>query len=252
MKIPVYSATGEKEKEFELPASLFGVKPNTGLVHQVLLLQQSNRRNPIAHTGSRSEIQGSTRKLYAQKGTGRARRGSIRSPLLRGGNKAFGPKKNANFMKRMPKAMRHQALCSCLSLRAREEGVFLGLEGYPETVKTKEFLALFKKLPVSLGRRILVVLSEKHRALTLSARNVPGVKTILAAYLNPEDVLVSRNIIFLEGAIEKAAKVFGKVENDKRQVVSHNEESDHSPLTTDHSSKELKNAPRKRSSRSPS
>src|SRR3989344_4911543 len=218
MKIPVYSATGTKKKEFELPASLFGVKPNEGLIHQVLLLQQSNRRSAIAHTSARSEIQGSTRKLYQQKVTGRARRGAIRSPLLRGGNKAFGPKKNANFMKRMPKNMRHQALCSCLSLKAREEGVFLGLEGYPETVKTKEFVALFKKLPVTLGRRILVVLGAKHRALTLSARNVPGVKTILASYLNPEDVLVSRNIIFLEGAIEEAEEIFGRKQRNEKSV----------------------------------
>ena len=245
MKIPVYSATGVKKREFELPPSLFGVKPNEGLMHQVLLLQQSNRRSPIAHTGSRSEIQGSTRKLYQQKGTGRARRGPIRSPLLRGGNKAFGPKKDANFMKRMPKTMRHQALCSCLSLKARVEGALLGLEGYPETVKTKEFVQLFKKLPVSLGRRILVVLGTKHRALTLSARNVPGVKTILASYLNPEDVLVSRNIIFLEGAIEKVEKVFGKVSSEQKSV--------NSTKHTDHpAAKVRKSAPRKRSSPTPS
>src|SRR3989338_6184434 len=140
MNADLYSASGEKKGTVALPAALFDAPVNAGLMHQAVVMQMSNRRGPIAHTKSRGEIRGSTRKLYAQKGTGRARRGAVRSPLLRGGNKAFGPKKNANFRKEMPRKMRHAALCSCLSLKAREEGVFLGLEGYPETVKTKEFV----------------------------------------------------------------------------------------------------------------
>lgn len=208
MTIDVYTATGTKNGTFELPAALFGAPVNRGLIHQALVAQQSNRRTNIAHVRTRGEVQGSTKKLYQQKGTGRARSGSVRSPLRRGGGKIFGPRNDRNFIKDMPKMMRRAALISCLSLRAREEGTLLAIEGYPSTIKTKDFTALLGKLPVQQGRRILFVLPEKHESLTLSCRNVPGVRTVLASYLNPEDVLVSHRIIFLGDSIAKAEQIF--------------------------------------------
>ena len=214
MKIDVYSATGTKTGSMELPASMFGVPVKNGLIHQAVIMQQSNRRNPIAHVKSRGEVQGSTKKLYAQKHTGRARRGSVRSPLLRGGGKAFGPRNVANFTKNMPKSMRHAALFACLSLQAKK-GVIMGLESYPDTVKTKDLVVLIKKLPIDFGRRVLLVLPERHNGLHLSARNVPSVKTVLASYLNPEDVVNSRYIILLKGAVEKAEETFGKKDGTK-------------------------------------
>ena len=188
-------------------------------MHQAVVLQQSNRRSSIAHVKSRGEVAGSTKKLYAQKHTGRARRGSIRSPLLRGGGKAFGPRSKRNFSKDMPRSMRRTALLSCLSLKAKE-GAIVGLESYGNNVKTKDALALLKKLPVELGRRILVVTSEMHRSLHLSTRNIPNVKTIVAPYLNPEDILVSRHIIFLKDAVTKAEELWGaKKERTKKVFV---------------------------------
>ncbi|MSR67910.1 50S ribosomal protein L4, partial [Candidatus Peribacteria bacterium] len=157
----------------------------------------------------RGEIVGSTRKMFQQKGTGNARRGPIRSPLLKGGGKAFGPRNEANFIKNMPKKMGRAALFSCLSLRAKE-GVIIGLEDYGDDVKTKTFMALLKKLPVEYGRRILFVLPGRHRGLELSARNVPRVKTIFAPYLNPEDVLGSKHIVFLKEAVQVAEDTFVK------------------------------------------
>lgn len=207
MKIDVYSATGTKKGTRDLPENLFGTRVNMDLMHQVVMLQQSNRRSPIAHAKSRAEVQGSTKKAYDQKHTGRARRGSVRSPLLRGGGKAFGPKKNANFTKEMPRAMRHAALRSCLSVQAKN-GVILGLEDYPATIKTKAFHDLLKKLPVQIGRRLLFVVPEKHDALWMSARNIPRVKILRAAYLNPEDVLLAKSIVFVGDSIERAEKVF--------------------------------------------
>lgn len=209
MTIDIYSATGTKKGTMDLPKNVFEAPIRRGLMHQFLMLQQSNRRHSIAHSKSRSEVAGSTKKLFSQKGTGRARRGSIRSPLLRGGNKAFGPKRNSNFTKLMPKAMRRQALLSCLSFRAKE-GSIIGLEQYPDTVKTKAFYELLTKLPVDIGRHILFVLPSKHIGLEKSAMNVPGVKTIRADYLNPEDVLRSRHIVFLTDAIELVEKTFIK------------------------------------------
>ncbi len=207
MQIDLYSATGQKKGSLELPASMFEAPINKGLMHLALVRQQSNRRAPIAHVKHRGEIAGSTKKVYQQKGTGRARRGPIRSPLLRGGGKAFGPRNEANFIKEMPKKMRRAALFSCLSSRAKE-GAIIGLEGYGDTVKTKDFMALLKKLPVTIGRRITFVLGSHHRGMELSARNVPRVKTILAQYLNPEDILGSTNIIFVGDAVAVAEKTF--------------------------------------------
>lgn len=209
MKIDVYTALGTKKGSLELPAVMFEAPIRKGLMHLALVRQQSNRRHPIAHVKHRGEIAGSTKKLFQQKGTGRARRGPIRSPLLRGGGKAFGPRNEANFRKEMPKKMRRAALFSCLSLRAKE-GAILGLEDYPDEVKTKTCLALLKKLPIELGRKITIVLPRRHRGLELSARNLPGVKTLLAGYLNPEDVLGSKNIIFLVEAVRVAEETFLK------------------------------------------
>jgi large subunit ribosomal protein L4 len=207
MKIDVYSATGTKKGTLDLPEELFAARINQDLMHQAVVMQQSNRRNAVAHTKKRSEVRGSTKKVYSQKHTGRARRGPVRSPLLRGGGKAFGSKKEQNFLKDMPKAMRHAALRSCLSLQAKN-GVIMGLENYPETIKTKAFHQLLKKLPVQIGRRLLFVVPEQHNALWMSSRNVPRVKILPASYLNPEDVLLARSIVFVGDSVERAAKVF--------------------------------------------
>ena len=233
MNIPLFTSTGTQKGEKALPASLFGAEVNKGLIHLALIRQQSNRRNPIAHTLTRAEISGSNRKLYAQKGTGRARRGTVRSPLLRGGSKSFGPKNNANFEKGMPKTMRKVALRSCLSLRAQKEGVYLALESYSETaLKTKDFLALLKKLPVTLGRRIIIVTPEKHQGVYLSCRNIPGVKLLQAAYLNPEDVLGATNIVFVADAIERAEKLFGSDSASVKEVASDEEGSPAKKIAT--------------------
>jgi len=208
MNADLYSASGEKKGTVALPAALFDAPVNAGLMHQAVVMQMSNRRGPIAHTKSRGEIRGSTRKLYAQKGTGRARRGAVRSPLLRGGNKAFGPKKNANFRKEMPRKMRHAALRSCLSVKA-QGGAVIALESLRPEMKTKEAVLLLGKLPVQIGRPVLIVVPSRSDALTRSVRNIPRVKTLPAAYLNPVDVLGSRHIVFLTEALAKAEEVFG-------------------------------------------
>lgn len=215
MTIDVYTSAGAKKGTATLPPVLFEAPVNTGLMHQALVRQLSGARSAIAHAKARWEVQGSTRKLYAQKGTGRARRGSIRSPLMRGGNKAFGPKRDANFLKAMPKAMRRCALFSCLSLKAKQSAL-LGLESF-EGAKTKEAFALLKKLPVSIGRHILFVTANGNSGLERSTRNIPAVKTIRAAYLNPADVLSARHIIFLVDALKRAEEVFtGKLPKAKK------------------------------------
>ncbi|HLD63324.1 MAG TPA: 50S ribosomal protein L4 [Candidatus Peribacteraceae bacterium] len=216
MTIDVFTATGTKKGTLTLPKSLFEAPIRMGLMHQAVIMQQSNRRRPIAHAKTRGEVQGSTRKLYKQKGTGRARRGAIRAPLLRGGGKTFGPRSNANFIKEMPKRMRHAALASCLSLQAKQQAI-IGLEQYEGAKKTKTLHQLLSKLPVTLGRRILFVTPSRNESLFYSSRNIPGVKAITANYLNPEDVMNARNIIFVADALKVAEETFGPKQ---RPVIS--------------------------------
>ena len=208
-QIDLYTSGGQKSGTLALPATLFTGEINQGLMHQAVLMQQGNRRRPIAHVKTRGEVVGSTKKLFQQKHTGRARRGPIRSPLMKGGGKAFGPRNDANFTRAMPKKMRHAALRSCLSLQAKN-GAVVALESYPDTVKTKSMAQLLAKLPLKSSRKVLIVHAGEHKGISLSARNIRGVKPLSAAYLNPEDVLNATAIVFLKDGLEKAEVVFGR------------------------------------------
>jgi len=219
MTIDVYTSAGTKKGTATLPKTLFEANINEGLMHQAVIRQQSNVRNTVAHTKARGEVQGSTRKLFQQKGTGRARRGSVRSPVLRGGNKAFGPKSIANFVLEMPQKMRRAALVSSLSLQANN-GIILGLENYPDAIKTKDAQKMLEKMPVELGRKILIVTTKNTDSINLSVRNIKNVRTVMAQYLNPLDVLGSRHIIFMVDALKKVEEIHGKTESGKMKVES--------------------------------
>ncbi len=209
MTIDVFTKTGTKSGTMSLPETLFAAPIHHGLIQQAVLLQQGNAKQNVAHVKTRSEVRGSTRKLYMQKHTGRARRGSVRSPVLRGGGKAFGPRNLRTFEREMPKAMRHAALRACLTLQANKK-IIMGLEGFNDDIKTKAAHTMLEKMSVNIGRPVLIVTSEKNASLTKSTRNIPGVKTLLASYLNPIDVLGAHHIIFVTGAVERAVEVFAK------------------------------------------
>ncbi len=209
MTIDVYSVTGQKGKQLTLPESLFGQDVNFGLMHQAVVRTQSSRRQSPAHVLTRSEVSGSTKKLFEQKHTGRARRGDVRSPSLRGGGKAFGPRNAKNYEKDMPKKMRHAALRSCLSLQAGK-GIVTGLEAFGDAIKTKTLVTLLGKMSIENVRNVLIVSKGVNKPLVLSARNVQGVTVVPASYLNPEAVLHARHLIFLTDAIEEADAIFGK------------------------------------------
>lgn len=247
MLIDVYSSAGSKVKSLELPATLFGEEVNWGLMHQAVVRQQNNRRQgSSAHVKTRGEVAGSTKKLFSQKHTGNARRGPIRSPLMRGGGKAFGPRNDRNFERDMPKKMRHAALRSCLSAIA-SKGAVIGLDGYPDDVKTKTMSALLKKLPVELGRNVLIVTNGASKSVALSSRNIKNVTTVSAGYLNPESVLNARHVIFMVDAIDKANELFGKKETSakisKKAMATKNERIEKSEKIQKN---EKKSAPRKK------
>jgi len=215
MQIDLYTQTGEKKGNLELPSEFFEAKVNQGLIHLALLRQQANARQSNAHTKTRGERQGSTRKLYRQKGTGNARAGSSRSPTRRKGGVAFGPLNIKNYNKDMPKKERCAALKSLLTVKAKENNIF-ALENYTvEKPKTKDFAGLLKKLPAA--RSILLVLDKHNENLEFSSKNIPKVKILLVNYLNPFDLLKYEKIMFLKEAIARIPEVFG---NKKKSLVS--------------------------------
>jgi large subunit ribosomal protein L4 len=200
MKAVVYTNTGEASgKEVELDSAFFGREVNTGLIHRLLILQNANARNPIAHTKTRSERNGSTRKLYKQKGTGQARVGDSRSPTRRGGGVAFGPLNNRNFELRMNKKERRCALLSILSSKAADNKVKIIEKFSVETTKTKDMIQIFANM--NLSTAVLAVLPTDI-AVFQAGRNVPTVKVIGANYLNPHDLLKFKDLVFTTESLE--------------------------------------------------
>lgn len=207
MEIDIYSQEGKVIEKIALNKDIFEVPVKEALITKALVMQLSNARNNIAHTKTRSERQGSTRKIYQQKGTGRARAGTVRSPVRKKGGVAFGPRNNRNFEKSLTKKERKGALFSLLSLKAKDN-LILGLDSYIGEISTKNFVTLLEKLPID--KKVLIVLSEKNELIQKSSNNIPEVKTILANYLNPKDLLQYKHLLFLKDAFKKLESVFLK------------------------------------------
>lgn len=206
MKAALYSQAGEAAGDITLPDAVFGVRPNRDLIHQAITVQRANRRRTLAHAKDRSEVRGGGRKPWRQKGTGRARHGSIRSPLWRGGGITFGPTKERVFAGRLPKNMRRAALRQVLSAKAAS-GDLVVVERFPDAAKTKVYAALFAKLPVKLNR--VVIVPSDASAVSRAVRNLPRTKTIGANSLNALDLLASATVVLPKGAIETIAALYG-------------------------------------------
>ena len=162
MKITMYTQTGEKKGEVEVNDKIFAVKPNEQLIHQALVRQMANSRQASAHTKTRGEVTGSTRKIYRQKGTGGARHGSRYSNIFRGGGRVFGPRNIKNYTKAMPRKQRRLALFSALSIWANEEKI-IALDAFKtEEPKTKIAATMIEKLPLETA---LLVTGERNEAL---------------------------------------------------------------------------------------
>lgn len=206
MKVTMYDITGAKKGDAELPKALFGAEIKEGLIHLALERQIANARIDTAKTKTRTEIRGGGRKPWRQKGTGRARTGSIRGAQWRGGGVIFGPRGNRNFTKQMPKKMRRAALISALSAQAKD-GLISVLDKYEvKTPKTKEVAAFLTKL--GDARKVLMVAAERNTNLEKATNNLPHVKTILAGNLNIADLLQADQIIFLKDGVTKAEATF--------------------------------------------
>ncbi|HEC21034.1 MAG TPA: 50S ribosomal protein L4 [Candidatus Peregrinibacteria bacterium] len=208
MRVDLYLQDGTKKGNVELNTEVFEVKPNKELISRLLVLQQANRRQSIAHAKSRGEVVCSRRKIYRQKGTGGARHGAKSANLFRGGGVTFGPRSNRNFTKRMNRKERRQALFGALSIKAAQ-GEIVALEvNLEEKAKTKQLKGVLEKMPSS--KSFLVVVPEKNKAIQKSIANLEFAKALLVDYLNVEDILKYERVVFLKSALQKVEEVFLK------------------------------------------
>jgi len=206
VQVPVYSLNGETIKNIEISDQVFAVPFNQAVVHQAMVRQQANARQGTASTKTRSEVSGSTRKLFRQKHTGLARAGSRRSPLRRGGGITFGPRPRS-YRQAMPKKMRQLALRCVLSVKARD-GELMVLEQLKlKEPQTKEIVQILAALGVDSST--LIVTDEPEDNLVKSARNLTGIKTTPASILNVVDILSHKILLMTEAAVHRVEQLWG-------------------------------------------
>jgi large subunit ribosomal protein L4 len=207
MKIPLRDMAGKVIDEIELRDDIFGVQPNEAVMHQALVRQLANARLATAKTKTRGEVSGGGRKPWRQKGTGRARHGSIREPQWRGGGIVFGPRPGRNYRKAMPRKMRRLALRSALSVKAREEQLIVLDKLEVPTPKTKEMLNVLNGL--TRNSSTLILLPERNSNVEKSVNNLPRVKTLRAHYLNLVDIFGHDYVIMPLAALKVVEDVLG-------------------------------------------
>lgn len=206
MQVPVYNLTGEVVRQIEINDSVFGVPFNETVVHQVMVGLQANARQGTASTKSRGEVNGSTKKLYRQKGTGYARAGSKKSPTRRGGGVAFGPHPR-DYRQDIPKKMRRLALRCVLSSKAGE-GDLKVLDAFDFTEpKTKKMIDVLVALGIESSA--LIVTPKPEENVIKSARNLPEITTTPANVLNLLDILSHKTLLMTEAAVRVAEKLWG-------------------------------------------
>jgi len=208
MLVKTYDQTGKEISQTRLPSEIFGIKMNPDLVHQVVVSQMANRRRVIAHTKDRGEVSGGGRKPWRQKGTGKARAGSIRSPLWKGGGVTFGPTRERNFKKIIPKKMKRKALFMVLSSKAKDEELILIDELKFETSKTKDFAQILKNILKEKKGTVLIALPSKDENVIRIARNIPRIKVKIVNDLNVLDLLNYKYLLMPKEGIQKIKEVF--------------------------------------------
>ena len=207
MNIPVYNMAGEVVRNIDISDAVFAQVANDALVHQALITQRANARQGTSDTKTRSEVAGSTKKLYAQKHTGRARAGSIKSGLRRGGGIIFGPHPR-DLSVVMPKKMRRLAIRCVLSSKASEQGLLVLDSLTMDEPKTKEIVKLMKALNVTSA---ILALPEVDDIIIKSARNLHKVKTMPARQLNVADMLAYDKLLMTEAALRQIEELWGGV-----------------------------------------
>jgi len=205
-KVAMYNTAGQQTGEIELKDSIFGVEVNEAVLHQAVVLQLANQRLGTHKTKTRAEVRGGGRKPWKQKGTGRARSGSIRSPLWVGGGTVFGPQPRS-YKKTLPRKVRRLALKSALSSKV-EGGNLIVLEGLQMAApKTKEMATVLKNLNFA-DMKTLIVAGEEDINVVKSTDNIPGVKTVTTTGLNVYDILHYNKLILLKDVVGSVEEVW--------------------------------------------
>ncbi|MGQ9496868.1 MAG: 50S ribosomal protein L4 [Desulfotomaculales bacterium] len=203
-KVAVYNTQGEQVGEIDLKDEIFGAPVNEAVLHEVMVMYQANRRRGTHDTKTRAEVAGGGRKPWRQKGTGRARHGSIRSPIWRGGGIVFGPHPR-DYGYQVPKKVRRLALKSALSSRVRD-GKLVVLDRLElDAPRTKEMVRILDNLKIKDGA--LVVTGERNENVARSARNLPGVMSTEASVLNAYDVLRHGTVVMTRDAVARVEEV---------------------------------------------
>lgn len=206
-KVSVLDMNGSQVGELELSDSVFGIEPNASVLHDAVVMQQASQRRGSHAVKNRAAVQGGGRKPWKQKGTGRARHGSIRSPIWVGGGVAFGPTPRS-YSYKLPKKVRRLAIRSALSSKIKADELVVLDQLTLEQPKTKEMVKVLSNLQAD--RKALVVGSGYDENVVLSARNIPGVKFIDAQGLNVLDVLNHDKLIITRDAVTRIEEVLGK------------------------------------------
>ena len=196
--IEVKNIKGEKVSEVEMPDSIFNVEPKKSVLHEVVCMQLAAKRSGTASVKRRSDVKGTGAKPFRQKGTGRARQGDVKSPLLRGGGVIFGPNPRSYVMK-VHKKVKRLALKMALSSKLKEEMITV-LDSFSlDQIKTKSVVSVLETLKLENS---LIVVDAKNEELEISSRNIPGVKVLRVEGLNVYDILKHKNLILLEASIK--------------------------------------------------
>ncbi len=214
MKYDVYNTKGEKVETMVLEKEIFEVDFNSDLVHQIIVSQSANKRQGTAHTKTIPDISGGGRKPWRQKGTGRARHGSIRSPIWKGGAVTFGPRNTKIFKKRVPKKMKRKALFMLLSIKAKEQNLIILDKLMFEQGKTSLAQTLFNNLKTKINYfkkgSVLVGLPKIDMNAIRAIRNLPNTKTIQAKDMSPLDIISSKYLILTKESIKVVKETFLK------------------------------------------
>lgn len=205
LKVAVYNQEGTKVKDTELNESIFGIEPNNQAIFDMVLLQRASWRQGTHKVKNRTEVRGGGKKPWRQKGTGRARQGSIRAPQWRGGGVVFGPNTNRNYKLKMNKKVRQLALKSALSQKVIDNEMTVLDNITFDAPKTKAMVKVLENLEAN--RKTLIVMDEVNEVVALSARNIPGVKVIDSKGLNVYDILDSTKLVMTEEAIKAVEEV---------------------------------------------
>lgn len=209
IQAPLYALDGKKTRDVTLPAEIFDVRVSGELITRAVVAQRAASRVTLAHTKTRAERQGGGRKPWKQKGTGRARQGSVRSPQWRKGGVVFGPRNNANYELKINKKERQQAIRGALSSAlSREDGLMFLEDLKLKEIKTKVLVGTLAKLPTS--RSVLLVLPEHDATIESSARNIQNLKIQIATNLNVVDLLKHRHVVVFEKALDLVTKTYGE------------------------------------------